>query len=193
METTLRNDRLGALHLPKWSSLIFRGIASILFAIAAFAWPGITLAALTLLFGAYAFVDGVTALVVAAQRGEHPHRWLLFVDGLIGIGAGLATLFWPGITLLALVFVIGLKFMIGGGLEVATAIKFKDELRSPVLYGLAGLSSILLGVLAFVVPGLTAIALVTMLGIFALVFGGMLIALALRLRRATHHPTPAHA
>jgi uncharacterized membrane protein HdeD (DUF308 family) len=180
------------MHLPRWSSLLFRGIVSILFAIVAFAWPGITLAALTLLFGAYAFVDGVTALVVAAQRGAHPHRWLLVVDGLIGIAAGIVTMFWPGITFLALVFVIGLRFVMSGALEIATAIKFKDELRSPTLYGLAGLASIILGLLAFVVPGLTALALVTMLGAFALVFGAMLIVLAFRLRRATHR-APIHA
>lgn len=189
METTLSNE---PMHLPRWSSLLFRGIVSILFAIVAFAWPGITLAALTLLFGAYAFVDGVTTLVGAVQRGAHPHRWLLVVDGLIGVAAGVVTLFWPGITLLALIFVIGLRFIMSGALEIATAVKFKDELKSPVLYGLAGVASVILGILTFVVPGLTALALVAMLGAFALVFGAMLIALAFRLRRAPHRP-PVHA
>lgn len=183
METTMGTE---SMHLPRWSSLIFRGIVSILFAIVAFAWPGITLAALTLLFGAYAFVDGVTALVVAVQRGAHANRWLLVLDGLIGIAAGVATLFWPGITFLALVFVIGIRFVISGALQIAAAVQLKDELRSPVLYGIAGLASLALGVLAFVVPGITALALLTMLAAFALVFGVMMIALAFRLRRATH-------
>jgi uncharacterized membrane protein HdeD (DUF308 family) len=192
METTLGTMQVRPERAPKWSSLFFRGLVSILFAILAFGWPGITLAALTLLFGAYAFVDGVTALVVAIQRGSQPHRWLLVVDGLIGIAAGIVTLFWPGITLLALVFVIGIRFIISGALEIAAAIKLRDELRSPVLYGIAGVASIALGVLAFVVPGLTALALVTMLGAFALVFGVMMLVLGFRLRRETHR-APGHA
>ncbi len=180
--------------VPKWSSLVFRGIVSILFGIVAFAWPGITLTALVLLFGAYAFVDGVSALVLAMHRGARPHRWLLVLDGLFGVAAGIVTLFWPGITLLALIFVIGIRFVLSGALEVATAIQLKDELRSPVLYGLAGVASIILGVLAFVLPGVTAIILVTMLAAYALVFGIMLLVVAFRMRRPIHRlPAPAPA
>ena len=191
METTIGSESM--THVPRWSSLVFRGVVSILFAIAAFAWPGITLAALTLLFGAYAFVDGVTALVVAVQHGPHEDRWLLVLDGIVGIAAGLVTLFWPGITLLALIFVIGFRFIVSGALQIAAAIQFRSELRTPVLYGIAGLASLALGVLAFVVPGVTALALVTMLGVFALVFGVMLIALAFRVRRATQRLVHATA
>jgi uncharacterized membrane protein HdeD (DUF308 family) len=179
-------------HLPRWSTVVARGMVSLLFAVAAFAWPGVTLAALTLLFGAYAFVDGVTALVAAAQHHGHgQRRWLLVLDGLIGIGAGIVTLFWPGITLLALILVVGIRFLVGGALQIATAIRLRDYLRSPVLYGIAGLASIVIGVLAFVVPGITALALVTMLGAFALVFGVTMLVLGLRLRRFTHGLAPA--
>ncbi|HVH48001.1 MAG TPA: HdeD family acid-resistance protein [Labilithrix sp.] len=187
METTI-----DTAHSPTWSSLVFRGIASLLFGVVAFAWPGITLAALTLLFGAYAFADGVTALVVAARRGAHHHRWLLVVDGLIGIAAAVVTLFWPGITLLALVFVIGIRFILSGAVQIAAAIELRSELRSPVLYGLAGVASIVLGVLAFVVPGITALVLVTMLAAYSVVFGIMMLVLAARTRRATHR-VPIHA
>ncbi|MBX3264666.1 MAG: DUF308 domain-containing protein [Labilithrix sp.] len=184
METTLERQ---PVQLPRWSSLAFRGVASILFAIVALAWPGITLAALTLLFGAYAFVDGVTALAVAVQRGAHRHRWLLVVDGLIGIGAGIVAVFWPGITLLALIFVIGIRFAFTGALQIAAAIQMRHELHTPILYGLAGLASLLLGVLAFVVPGLTAVVLLAMLAGYSLAFGVMLLVLAFRVRRGGHH------
>ena len=183
-----------SMHSPSWGSLLFRGIASILFGIIAFAWPGITLAVLVLLFGAYAFVDGVSALVVAVQRGARPHRWLLVIDGLFGVAAGVVTLFWPGITLLALVFVIGIRFVLSGVLQVATAIQLRGEMEAPVLYGLAGAASIVLGALAFLVPGLTALALMMLLASFALVFGVMMFAVALRMRRPSHRaPTPVHA
>ncbi|MDF2694723.1 MAG: hypothetical protein K0S65_3106 [Labilithrix sp.] len=190
METTMDRE---SMYTPRWSSLVFRGVVSILFGILALAWPGKTLVALTLLFGAYAFVDGVTALVVAIQRGAQPHRWLLVVDGLLGIGAGVAALFWPGITLLALIFVVGIRFVIMGAVQIAAAIQLKDELRTPVLYGLAGVASLLVGILAFVVPGITALVLVTMLAVYAIVFGLMLFTLAYRLRRATQHHAPVHA
>lgn len=181
-------------YAPTWGSLLFRGIVSILFAIVAFAWPGITLAALVLLFGAYAFVDGVTALVLAVQRGARPHRWLLVLDGLFGIGAGIVAVLWPGITLLALVFLIGVRFVASGALEVAAAVKLRGELQAPVLYGLAGVASIILGILAFVLPGVTAFVLLTMLAAFSLVFGVMMIVLAFRMRRPIHRmPAPAHA
>jgi uncharacterized membrane protein HdeD (DUF308 family) len=192
METTMVRDR-ESMYTPRWGSLVFRGVVSILFAILALAWPGITLIALALLFGAYAFVDGVTALVVAAQRGPQPHRWLLVVDGIIGVAAGVLTLFWPKITLLALIFVIGIRFVVMGALQIAAAIQLKDELRTPVLYGLAGVASLLVGILAFVVPGITALAVLTMLAIYAIVFGVMMFVLAYRLRRAIVHHAPAHA
>lgn len=179
-------------NIPSWSSLVFRGIASILFGIVAFAWPGVTLAALTLLFGVYALVDGVTALYVAIKHTEHKHRWLLVLDGLFGIGAAAVTLFWPGITLLALVFVVGIRFIVSGALQIAAAVEFRHELRTPVLYGIAGAASIMLGVLSFAVPGITALVLVTMLAAYSIVFGVMMLVAAARVRRETHR-VPIHA
>lgn len=181
---------------PSWSSLAWRGFFSILFGIAALAWPGVTLAALTMLFGAYAFVDGVFALIIAFRKGQQD-RALLTLDGVIGIGAGVLTAFWPGITLLALIFIIGARALIMGGIQIAAAIRLRRLLPSPVLLGLGGLAAIVLGVLAFATPGITALALVTMLGVYALVFGVAIVILAFRVRRETHRPSPprgyAHA
>lgn len=182
-----RTDRLPLqVQGHSWSSLAFRGIASLLFGILAFAWPGMTLAVLTILFGAYAFADGVTALVVAFQRGARPYRWLLVVDGLIGIGAGVVTLLWPGITLLALIFIVALRFVMSGILQMVAAFQFHRELSTPVLYGLAGIASIALGVMTFIWPGVSAFVLVTMLGVYAFIFGFMMLVLSFRARKAEH-------
>jgi uncharacterized membrane protein HdeD (DUF308 family) len=175
-----------------WSSLAFRGAASILFGVVAIAWPGITLKALTLLFGAYAFADGVITLVYAAQRGARPHRWLLVLDGLLGVGVGVATIFWPTITLLGLVLLVGARFTAMGVLEITAAVKLRHDLRNPVLYGLAGFVSIALGIITFVMPGLSALVLLMMLAAYAFAFGALLLALAFRLRRA-HHVVPVPA
>ncbi|MHC5537516.1 HdeD family acid-resistance protein [Singulisphaera rosea] len=85
-----------------WWALALRGLAAILFGVAAFTWPGLTLVALTLLFGVYALVDGVFTLVAAirGRTGVLPW-WALLFEGLIGIGAGMLTLAWPGLTVLA--------------------------------------------------------------------------------------------
>jgi uncharacterized membrane protein HdeD (DUF308 family) len=177
-------------------SLAWRGIVSVIFGVVALAWPGITLAALTLLYGAYAMADGVFTLIVAA-RGKHPHRWLLVLDGALGIGVGVVTMFWPGITMLILIFMIGARFLIMGALEIAAAIRLRKLIPTPFLYGLGGFFSLVVGVLAFVWPGLTAVALVTILGVYALFFGGAFLALAVTVwrqsRRETHAGTPAHA
>lgn len=186
METAWKKEA-EALLTPSWSSLLFRGIASLIFGIAALGWPGITLGALTLLFGAYAFADGVIALIVAIQRGPRPHRWLLVLDGILGIGAGIATLLWPGLTLLMLILLMGARFTVMGALEIGAAIAMRHELKSPWLYGLAGVASIILGLLTFLMPGLSALVLVTMLGVYGLVFGVALIVQAIRARSATHH------
>jgi uncharacterized membrane protein HdeD (DUF308 family) len=177
-------------------SLAWRGIISVIFGVVALAWPGVTLAALTLLYGAYAMADGVFALIVAAQ-GKHDHRWLLVVDGLLGIGVGVVTMFWPGITMLVLIFMIGARFLLMGGLQIAAAIKMRKLIPTPILYGLGGLCSVILGALAFVLPGLTAVALVTMLGVYSLFFGAAFLALGFvfwrRSRRGTPGGEPAHA
>ena len=178
------------VYTTNWSTLVLRGVASIIFGVIAFAWPGITLVALTILFGAFSFADGVLALVFAVQRGKRAHRWLLVLDGLVGIGIGVVTLFWPAITMLMLIFLVGLRFIIMGALQLVFARWLRDQVKSQVLYAIGGAASLLLGILAFVTPGITAFVLVTMLGVFAFVFGIVNLVLAFRLRRAIHRRVP---
>jgi uncharacterized membrane protein HdeD (DUF308 family) len=168
--------------VPRWSGLLLRAFSSVAFGFLALAYPGVTLAVLTVLFATYALVDGVVTLLLAAKRGRTSHRWLLVVDGLIGVGAGIATLAWPGLTLLVLVLLVGLRFVMGGLSQIAAAIALRRELDTPVLYGLGGVASVALGVVAFVAPTVTARLLVTWLGIYAVVFGLVMGGLALRLR-----------
>jgi uncharacterized membrane protein HdeD (DUF308 family) len=176
---------------PNWTSLAWRGFASILFGVLSLSWPGMTLAVLTLLFGAYALVDGALALVTAFQRGKRPHRELLVADGLFGIVAGILTFVWPGLTLLALVIIIGVRFLFMGAVQIAASIRLRRSIPSPILYGIGGLASIALGIAAFVVPGITAYALVTMLAVYALVFGGVLLAHAVVIWRESPRAVPA--
>jgi uncharacterized membrane protein HdeD (DUF308 family) len=90
-----------------WWSLVIRGIVGILLGIVAFIWPGVTLGALILLFGAYAFLDGIVNIAGAVRAAGADERWgVLLLEGIIGILAAMATIFWPAITALVLVYII---------------------------------------------------------------------------------------
>src|SRR6478672_1602957 len=106
-----------------WWIVLLRGVAGIGFGIITFMAPAISLAALVILWGAYAFADGALALVTAIRhRGESDRWWLLVVEGLVGIAAGVLTLIWPGITAIALLYLIAAWAVVTGILEVAAAI-----------------------------------------------------------------------
>jgi uncharacterized membrane protein HdeD (DUF308 family) len=173
--------------LRNWWAVVLRGVLAVVFAIITFVSPGISLAALVIVFGAYAFVDGVMTLVSAFRRrgavaqAVEPPRWLLILEGLVGIGAGLITWFWPMITALALVYIVAAWALVSGGLKIATAIQLRKVISHEWLLALAGLATIALGVLLFIMPGSGALALVLWIGAYALLFGITLIALGFRL------------
>ena len=90
-----------------WWLLILRGVLAILFGVAAILWPGITLLTLIVLFGVYAIVDGLIAIWTGFSRTrESPRWWTFLVEGLLGVGAGIAALVWPGLATLVLIYLI---------------------------------------------------------------------------------------
>jgi len=166
-----------------WWVLAIRGVAAILFGIAAFAWPGITLAALVLLFGAYALVDGIFAVVNGfSVRKENERWWMVILEGLAGIIFGVLTFLWPGITALVLLYFIAAWSILTGAFEIAAAIRLRKEIEGEWLFGLAGFASMVFGILLIVMPGPGALALIWLIGSYALIFGVLLLALAFRLR-----------
>ena len=177
-----------------WWAVALRGLAGILFGIITFVWPGISLAALVLLFGAYAFADGVLSIVSAVRRRGADRWWLLLLQGILGIGAGLVTWLWPGITALALLAVIAAWALMGGALQIAAAIRLRKVISGEWLLALGGVLSMALGVLLIVFPGPGALALVW-IGAYAFVFGIVLLVLGFRLRglRAPRVHQPAHS
>jgi uncharacterized membrane protein HdeD (DUF308 family) len=167
-----------------WWVLAIRGVAAILFGIAAFVWPGITLAVLVLLFGAYALVDGIFAVIAGIAAHEEQHRWwLLILEGLAGIVIGVLTFLYPGITALVLLYFIAAWAIVTGAFEIAAAIRLRKEIVDEWLLVLAGIASMLLGILLMVLPGPGALALIWLIGAYALVEGVLLLLLAFRLRR----------
>lgn len=176
-----------------WGAVLIRGILAILFGVITFVAPGMSLAVLVLLFGAYAFVDGVFAVVSAFRRRESDHWAMTLLEGVVGIGAGLVTLFWPGLTALALLYVIAAWALVTGAFEIAAAIRLRKVLHDEWLLVLGGVASIGLGLLLFAYPGPGALALILWIGAYALVFGVLLVGLAFRLRSWDRvHPFGGH-
>ena len=145
-----------------------------------YVWPGMTLAVLVLLWGAYALVDGVLALI-SAFRTNNDHRWGLLLEGLVGIGAGLVTFVWPGLTALVLLYIIAAWALITGVLELIAAFRLRRAIRDEWWLVLGGVASLLFGVVLLAAPAAGALALVWLIAAYAIVFGVLMVALALRL------------
>jgi uncharacterized membrane protein HdeD (DUF308 family) len=167
-----------------WWALAIRGAIAILFGLAALLRPGIALEALILLFGAYALVDGVFAIVgvFGGTRGGTP-RWLLLIEGIAGILAGLIAFFLPGLTALVLLYLIAAWAIVTGIFQIATAIRLRREIRGEWALILGGALSVLFGVILVVVSPFAAIlSLVWLIGIYALVFGILMLITAFQVR-----------
>lgn len=167
-----------------WWLLALRGLAGVLFGILAFIWPGITLVALVFLFGAFALVNGILSLILAwnAPKG-FPRFGSLILGGILGIAAGIITFFLPGITALGLLIMIAAWAIATGILEIVAAIKLRKVITNEWLWVLAGILSLIFGVLLLLQPAAGALVLVWWIGAYALVFGIVLMILAFRLRR----------
>jgi uncharacterized membrane protein HdeD (DUF308 family) len=170
-----------ALAAQNWAMFVLRGVLAIALGVLAFAAPGPTLAALIFVFAFYAIFDGVlaTALGLAAPTGP---RWLLVAGGIVGIAIGAYTLFSPQVTAVALVLLIGSFAIVRGVAEVGTAIWFRNFIQSAWLYVLSGVVSIAFGAYLIVAPGDGALAVLFVIGFYALFAGVMYIAMGLQLR-----------
>jgi len=166
-----------------WWVLLIRGIIAVLFGVLAYLRPGITLAALVLLFGAYAFADGILAVVAAiAGRKEREHWWVLLLEGLVGIAVGVITLRAPGVTAVALLFYIAAWAILTGILEIVAAIRLRKEIKGEWLMILGGLASVVFGLLLLARPGVGALTVIWLIAGYAVVFGIVLIVLAFKAR-----------
>lgn len=172
--------------MTHWWMLVLRGVLAVIFGIAAVLVPGITLAALVFMFGAYAIVDGGAGLYSAWMSRTTNDRWWLFaLEGLAGVIAGVLAFILPGITALLLLYLIAGWSIITGVIEIIAAVQLRKEITNEIWLGLAGVLSIIFGLAIALFPGAGALAIVWVIGLYAITFGVMLILLGFRLR--THH------
>jgi uncharacterized membrane protein HdeD (DUF308 family) len=172
-----------SIFARNWWVLALQGVTAVLFGILALVWPYQTLLALVILFGAFMLVDGVLTLAGAlAWRKWNQGWWAVALAGVAGMIVGVLTFVWPGMTGLVLLYLIAAWAITTGILEIEAAIELRRVIEGEWLMVLSGILSVVLGVLLVAFPGAGALGLAWLIGIYALVDGLLLIALAFRLR-----------
>ena len=166
-----------------WWMLALQGLVALLFGVLAVLWPGLTLLWLMALFAAYAIISGGAALYGAVKnRTMDRGWWLILLLGLVSVAAGVLAIFYPGLTALALVLLMGANALITGVLQIAVAIRLRKMVGNEWLLVLTGVASIVFGVVVLVFPGAGALALVWLISFYAVLSGILLLSLAFRVK-----------
>jgi uncharacterized membrane protein HdeD (DUF308 family) len=166
------------------TSLILIGVLAVIAGIVALAWPGITLLVIVIMFAVYAFTDAVLQATRAfSSAGAGPVVGHLLI-GLIDVAAGICALAWPSPTLLALVWVVGIWAIVGGGVEFFAGFGSGETAGLRALLLLGGLISVAFGVFVLARPGAGAFTLALAYGVFALCYGVSQITAGVQLRSA---------
>jgi uncharacterized membrane protein HdeD (DUF308 family) len=179
------NDAATVVHTLQlnWWLLALRGLVAVLFGVLAFMWPGATLITLVWLFGAFALVNGILSLVLAAKTPKgYPKMGSLILGGLLGILAGLLAFVMPGITALGLLILIAAWAIATGVMDLVAAVRLRKVINNEWLLVLAGIASVVFGVLLLLQPAAGALVLIWWIGAWALVLGFLLMILAFRMR-----------
>ncbi len=168
-----------------WWVFLLRGIIAVLFGLMALFLPGATLASLVLVWAAFAFADGVLALVALAMgKAQSDHKWLIGLQGVLGIAVGVITFTNPAITAVALLlYIIAWAFVIGA-LQIVASIALRKEMTGEFWLFLSGLISIAFAVYAMYRPEVGALAIAWTIGFYAIAIGVVMIAFAFNVRSA---------
>jgi len=175
------------MHSVNWWALLLRGIVAVLFGVFAFAWPGVTLLSLIFVFGAYALVDGVFAIVAGVRSPAGSGMWwIMLLLGVVGVIAGILAFVWPGATAFSLLVLMASWAIITGILEIVAAIQLRKVVTGEWLMVLGGLASIVIGALILMNPAAGALAVVWIIGSYAIFYGLLFIVLGIKLRSHLH-------
>ncbi|MCU1663354.1 MAG: hypothetical protein QOI36_2579 [Pseudonocardiales bacterium] len=162
--------------------IVVRAVLAVAFGLVALFWPGLTVLALAIAFGIYAILEGVASVIDAVRNRDRSRWWLGLLGGLASVVAGVLALIWPGITALVLAILVGIWAVVAGAAQIATAFRLREVGGRIWLLALAGVLSVIAGIVILVWPAAGAIGLAVLLGVFAVVYGAALGALAVSLR-----------
>ncbi len=179
-----------------WWAVVLRGVLAVIFGILALIFPGHVLVALVLIFGVYAILDGIFNIVSVVVSAAARTHWLsLLFEGVVSIIAGIIAFFFTGLTALALLYLIAAWAIITGIAEIVSAIRLRSVINNEWLLIIGGILSIGFGIIIAIFTGPAALAIVWVIGIYAILFGAALIGLGFRLRamRSPQATSPASA
>jgi uncharacterized membrane protein HdeD (DUF308 family) len=165
-----------------WWLMVLRGLCGVVFGLVAILAPGITALSIVLVFAIYMLADGFFGLISAAMAGRRGERWgLLIAESLFNVVVGLIMLLFPTLSILAFMLLIAAWAIVTGALMVGSTMNHRRDGKGLLVIG--GLASVVFGIVLAVAPLIGAVVLTWWLGIYALIFGGALVAFGLKLRR----------
>ncbi|MBO0861745.1 MAG: HdeD family acid-resistance protein [Chloracidobacterium sp.] len=171
------------LITQNWWAIALRGLVAALFGIAMFMWPGVTLSVLAPLFGAYAMINGIFAVIESFRRDVSQERWRpLMFEGAVSIMVGVMTFAWPGLTARGLLFLIAFWAIVTGVFEIITAIRLRHEIRGEWMMALVAILSMTFGLFLLALPVSGALSVILLIRAFVFAIGALMIALAFKLR-----------
>ncbi len=181
MQEAFSDADLG-LFAGRWWAVVLRGVIAVMFGVLAFAWPAVTLAVLVMMFGYFALADGLCSLVAAAGGRHREDRWVLALEGIVGIWAGVVTLRAPHVIAAVLVFFLSFWAMATGFLRIAAAFRLRREISGERWLAASGILSVLFALMLLIRPAVGAVGLVWIFAGYAMVMGAVLIILGMELR-----------
>jgi len=170
-----------------WWVVLLRGILAIIFGILLFLMPGLTVASLVIVFGAYALVDGVFAIFYAISGRNTDKDWgIHLIEGILGVIFGLVVLTWPELATIAtgntLLVVIAVWAIVTGVMQIIAAIHLRKEIEGEFWLGLGGALSVLFGAILLRFPITGILTILWLIAGYSIAFGILYIMLAFRLR-----------
>lgn len=169
--------------LRNWWMLALRGVLAILFGLVALFFPGIALLAFVLVFAAYAIIDGIVAVIVAIQERNILRRWWwVLIEGILSVAAGVLAFLYPGITALVLLYIVAAWAVFTGIMEIVAAIVLREYIAREWVLALAGVLSLLFGVILFIFPGAGLLSILWLVGIYSIIFGVLFLIRAFQAR-----------
>ena len=179
---------LAAAARGVWWYVLLRGILAILFGLIALFTPGTALLALVFVFGAYAIIDGITAVATGIRHRNSESHWVWqIVQGVVSVIAGIIAFAWPGVTVLAILYVIAFWSIVGGVTEIVESFAMRRRSPGSGSWGwmlAAGIVSVLFGIVLVIQPGAALVTLLWFVGAFSIAYGAIVLVLAFRLRGA---------
>lgn len=169
---------------PMWESLVMRGVAGILFGIAAVFWPALTLVVLVYLFSIYVLVSGLVNIVQSIMDLAKKRSWFLtLLLGIAELGVGIYLVRHPGVTFATFILLAGLILIVRGVFEVVMAITEEPSATYKTLLTIGGVLSVLVGIVILLQPEAGGVAFVWILGLYALITGPIWIAMAMDVKK----------